>query len=99
MSELPVKISDNAINEIKNILDNKNIPENYGLRMGIKGSGCAGVSYFLGFDKKQENDNEYQTDFISVYIQKKDMLYLLGMQLDYHRGNDVQGFMFVKSDQ
>ena len=50
--ELPVEISKQALQEVKNILKNKGIPEGYGLRIATKGMGCS-VGFKLGFDKKR----------------------------------------------
>ena len=52
----PIELTPKAVAEVKHIMDNKNIPEGYGLRVGVKGGGCGGVSYVLGFDKPKDND-------------------------------------------
>lgn len=98
LNELPVQISEEALQEIKNIISRKNIPSDYGLRMGVKGSGCAGVSYSLGFDTKKDQDREYSIENIPVYIEKKDVMFLFGITLKYYSGSDAQGFMFVKEE-
>ena len=56
----PVSISEKAMKEVKAIMSKKGIPKNYGLRVGIKGAGCAGISYLVGFDKKKESDVAYE---------------------------------------
>src|SRR5690606_25647441 len=48
----PIKLSDRAAAEVKRIVANKQIPQDYGLRVGVKGGGCSGMSYVLGFDRK-----------------------------------------------
>ncbi|MEL6533987.1 MAG: iron-sulfur cluster assembly accessory protein [Bacteroidota bacterium] len=97
-SELPVTITPKAWEEVKNIVQKKNIPQEYGLRIGIKGAGCAGMSFLLGFDKKQPTDMEFLHDNYPVYIAKKDTMYLLGLQVDFYEGNDARGFTFVNPD-
>ncbi len=92
----PVKITAKAVTEIKNILDKKNIPENYGLRIGIKDPDSQSPSHILGFDLKTENDNEYQVEGIQVYIRKSDIIHLAGMTVDYYEGPDSRGFVFSK---
>ena len=42
--------------EVRSIMQKKGIPKEYGLRLGIKGAGCVGTSFLIGFDKKKEND-------------------------------------------
>ncbi|HAA14011.1 MAG TPA: iron-sulfur cluster assembly accessory protein [Cytophagales bacterium] len=97
-SELPVTITPKAWEEVKHIVEKKNIPEEYGLRIGIKGAGCSGMSFLLGFDKKQPTDMEFSQDGYPIYIAKKDTMYLLGLQVDFYEGADARGFTFVNPD-
>jgi iron-sulfur cluster assembly protein len=92
---IPISISVRAREEIKHTLSNKNIPDRYGLRIGVKGGGCAGVSYILGFDTQKEDDAVYNIDHIPVYIAKKNVMFLLGMEIDFYEGNEARGFVFV----
>ncbi len=96
MKLAPIQLSDSAQTEIKNIFENKNIPSDYFLRIGIKGSGCAGVSYLLGFDKKGETDEKYFINEIPVIIAKKDFMYLFGLEVDYVSSDKETGFVFKK---
>lgn len=91
----PVSITPKAVEEVKNILEKKNIPDGYGLRIGIKGGGCGGMSYVLGFDKKKEGDDEYKVDGVDVYVEKKHVMYLMGLTVDFYEGSDARGFMFT----
>lgn len=92
---LPLTITEKALKEIKAIMKNKNIPGEYGLRIGIKASGgCGGISYLLGFDKQKPSDDSYEIDGIMVYIEKKHVMYLVGLEMDYYSGADAQGFNF-----
>ena len=95
----PVTLSSKAVTEVTNIMKNKNIPAEYGLRIGIKGGvGCAGVNYLLGFDKKREHDLVYKVEDITVLIEKKHTMYLLGLEVDFYEGADARGFTFVNPD-
>ncbi len=47
----PVLLSPRAVEEVRKIMASKDIPEGYGLRVGVRGGGCSGMSYILGFDK------------------------------------------------
>jgi len=98
----PVTLTDRAVEEVENIMNNKNIPEGYGLRIGIKGSGgCVGFTYMLGFDKKQEGDLEYSigSSNTPVYIEKRHTMYLIGLEVDFYEGADARGFTFVKAGE
>jgi len=91
----PINITGKAMAEIKNIIRNKNINDDYGLRIGIKGAGCVGVSYLLGFDKKKDSDDSFTHQGLNIYIQKKDMMYLVGLDLDFFDKTDARGFTFL----
>lgn len=90
----PIHISEKARSEIKNIMENKKIPEGYCLRVGVKGGGC-GASFVLGFDKEREGDNSYIINEIPVLIQKKEMMFLIGKEVGFYEGADARGFMFA----
>ncbi len=96
----PVRLSEKAVVEVRNIMQHKNIPSDYGLRIGMKGGGgCgAGMSYLIGFDKKKSGDLEYLEGDIPVYIEKKHIMYLIGLEVDFHESVDGRGFAFVKPD-
>lgn len=98
MNIQPVSISQKAVREIKDIISKKKVPEGYGLRIGIRGAGCAGVSYLLGFDKKKESDVEYSIEGINVYIEKRHTMYLIGLEVDFYDGADARGFSFVNPE-
>lgn len=93
----PVTISSRALEEIRKIILTKNIPSDYGLRVGIKGGGCGGVSLLIGFDKKKETDLAYRIEDIQVYVDKKHTMYILGKEVDFYDGADARGFMFVEA--
>lgn len=94
----PVKLTDKAIAEVKNIMEHKGIPAGYGLRIGIKGGGCGAMGYMLGFDQKKEGDIEYINEGITIYSEKSQVMYLMGLELDFYDGADAKGFAFVKPD-
>ena len=94
LKELPVKITIQAISQIKYIFERKNIPSDYGLRIGMKGSGCAGTSFFIGFDKQKEGDTIYTVEDILIYIEKKHVMYLFGVQVDFVENEIESGFIF-----
>jgi iron-sulfur cluster assembly protein len=93
----PVTISSRASAEIRKIMQTKNIPADYGLRVGVKGGGC-GVSLLIGFDRKKETDLAYEIEGIPVYVDKKHTLYLMGKEVDFFEGEDERGFTFVDPD-
>ena len=96
----PVSISISAAKEIKHMMEHKNIPEGYGLRVGVKGgSGCGGgIGYMLGFDKPKEDDLSYISEGVQVHIEKKQTMYLVGLEVDFYDGADERGFTFEMAE-
>ena len=91
----PIKITPRAIEEIIKILKTKGIPQEYLLRVSIKGGqGCSGVNFTLGFDKKKEFDTVSSVSGINVLIQKSEMMFLIGQEIDFHEGTESHGFIF-----
>lgn len=94
----PVTLTRKAAEQVQSIMRTKNIPADYGLRIGIRGgTGCGGHQLILGFDKKKESDLAYTQEGIPVYVDKKHMLYVVGKEVDFYEGADARGFVFVDS--
>ncbi len=93
-TSLPVSFTDEAINEIKRLTIADSIPAEQGLRVGVKGGGCSGMSYVLGFDDKKEGDEEYSIEDVRIFMNKMHELYLFGMQIHYEQGLNARGFVF-----
>lgn len=92
--QAPIQISDRAAEEIKKIMTTKEIPEGFSLRVGVRGGGCSGMSYILGFDRMREHDTSFEIEGITVYMDKRHGLYLMGTVVDYHDGLNARGFTF-----
>ena len=96
----PVKITPRAIDEIKKIMEQKNIPSDYQLRVGVKQEGgCSGNSLIIGFDKKKETDLSYNISGFPVILDKKHTLYLIGKEVDYIDTEEVKGFIFLDEEK
>lgn len=91
----PVTLSKKAAEEVRKIMATKNIPKDYGLRVGIRGSGCGGAALMIGFDRKKESDLTYEIEGITVHVDKKHTMYVVGKEVDFYDGADKRGFMFV----
>lgn len=90
----PIILTVGAISQLHRILNEQNVPENYGLRVGVKGGGCSGFTYVLGFDEQKEKDSVYEVNGIKVLMEKAHAIYLLGMEIDWHDGLNNRGFVF-----
>jgi len=92
-----LNVTASAVARIRVILAKEGIsPEEGGLRLGVKGGGCSGLSYSIGFDAHpRERDNIFTFDDVRVFIDPKSFVYLLGMTLDYEETLIRQGFNFI----
>ncbi len=93
-TEVPVTLTERAARQIKKIIEEDEIPSGHILRIAVKGGGCSGLSYTLGFDERTENDEHYTTQGVNVIVDKRHILYLSGISIDFHDGLDARGFVF-----
>ena len=92
--EAPLKFTDGAVAAIKRLLNDPGFDNSQVLRIGVKGGGCSGLSYVLGFDKRGDNDNTYEVSGIPFVMDKAHELYLAGMEIDWENGLNNRGFTF-----
>ena len=90
----PITLTESAMRQLRDIIQDQGVPADYGLRVGVKGGGCSGFSYILGFDERKEKDQIFQIEGINVFIDRAHAMYLLGMEIDWHEGLNNRGFVF-----
>ncbi len=90
----PVSFTEGAVKELYKLKDQQELSDDFGLRVGVEGGGCAGMNYVLGFDQKKDGDQEYNIEGIRVFMHKAHGLYLAGMQVDFQDGLNARGFTF-----
>lgn len=94
MTTIPVSLTPGAVAEIKKLMDTEGFDTTQKLRVGVKGGGCSGMTYILGFDQATGNDNHFETNGIACIIDKAHEMYLFGMQVDWQDGLNNRGFTF-----
>ncbi len=88
-------VSDRAALEIKRVMQENSVPETAGLRVGVKGGGCSGFSYMLGFDEtSHDTDKIIESNGVRVFIDERSLPYIAGVTLDYQDGLSGKGFTF-----
>ncbi len=92
-----LQVTPNAVKRIRAILAKEGISaEVGGLRLGVKGGGCSGLSYAIEFDEQpREGDNIFAFGGVRVFVDPKSFVYLKGMTLDYEETLMRQGFNFL----
>ncbi len=94
-TEVEIKITDKAAKQIKQIMNENKIPDTYGLRVGVKGGGCSGLSYSLGFDgESKQGDTIISYKDVKLFIDGKSLFYITGTELDFSDGLNGRGFVF-----
>jgi iron-sulfur cluster assembly protein len=93
-TDCPVRLTPGAVAEIRRLIDAQGIPQSQGLRVGVKGGGCSGLSYQLGFDDPSERDQAFEQDGIRILMDPGHGLYLAGMEIDWVDGLGNRGFTF-----
>jgi iron-sulfur cluster assembly accessory protein len=88
-----VSITSDAAQEVRNLVQNDQRPQ-VGLRLGVKGGGCSGLSYVIDLDTPKEKDQIQQENGFQIYIDLKSSLYLKGSELFYNTGITDRGFKF-----
>jgi iron-sulfur cluster assembly protein len=93
-TQQPIILTQGAVNQLKSIMSEQGISPQYGLRIGVKGGGCSGFSYVLGFDEQKEVDQVFEISGMKVLMEKSHAIYLLGMEIDFVEGLNNRGFSF-----
>ncbi len=88
-----IKITPKAQEEVKRLVLADEKPD-IGLRLGVKGGGCSGLSYELQFTPTEAGDTVIDFDGFQVFMDAKGMIYLKGMELDFQDGLNGKGFVF-----
>jgi iron-sulfur cluster assembly protein len=92
-----LQVTERAIKRIRVAMAKEGVsPEEGGLRLGVMGGGCSGLSYSIKFDSRpRERDRIYDFDGVRVFVDPKSFVYLHGMTLDYEETLMRQGFNFI----
>ena len=91
-----ISLSERAVKEVRRIIEEQSLPNGTALRVGVKGGGCSGFSYTLGFDDQVgETDQINEVNGVKVVCDPKSFLYLNGTHLDFEDNLMGRGFKFV----
>ncbi len=92
---MAIRLTGRALREVKRIINDQNLAKGTLLRVGVKGGGCSGFSYSLGFDdKRSDTDQIDQVEGIDVACDHKSFLYLNGTEIDFEESLMGRGFKF-----
>jgi len=90
---MTISVTESAAQHVSSQLINRGKGE--GIRLGVRTSGCSGLSYVLEFvDKVQEEDEVFESHGVKLFIDPKSMIYLDGTELDLVRNGLNEGLEF-----
>lgn len=89
-----VTVTPRAQQEIREIFRAQQPAPGSGLRLGVIGGGCSGLSYEMDFSAPRPTDNVIELDGFTVLLDPKSSIYLKGVTLDYQDGLKGKGFVF-----
>lgn len=95
ITSTPVSLTEGAINEIRRLMGEVGFDQSQLLRVGVKGGGCSGMTYVLGFDQPTDEDEYFTIEGIPCIMNKSHQLYLYGMEIDWQGGLNSRGFTFT----
>ena len=92
-----IEITEKALTRIRAAMAKENISAaEGGLRLGVQGGGCSGLSYSVSFDTQpRERDRIFQFGDVRVFVDPKSFIYLHGMTLDWQETLMHRGFVFL----
>ncbi len=89
-----VMVTDRAVQEIRSIFEREQPINGVGLRLGVVGGGCSGLSYEMEFSETRTNDNILDFGGFEVLLDPKSAIYLKDVILDFEDGLKGKGFIF-----
>ena len=90
-----IEVSTAAAEHIRYLKQRDKIAPGMPLRVSVKEGGCSGFSYKLDFDDRlSEKDKKFQSSGVSLVVEGRSLLYLMGMTLDFDGGLNGKGFVF-----
>jgi iron-sulfur cluster assembly protein len=89
-----IQLTKKAIDMAKKAIERRGQPT-FGLRLGVRGGGCSGVSYAIEFaDKARGRDHVFDFEGLNIVVDPKSLIYLRGSVLDYEVKLMQHGFKF-----
>ena len=90
----PIKITPSALEQLAALRKELGVGDDHFLRVGVRGGGCSGFEYQLGFDLPEEGDKQFMVGDETILMKAGHSLYLIGMEIDWATGLENRGFTF-----
>lgn len=90
----PITLTDAAVERVRTLLSGRGKPS-LGIRIGVSTKGCSGLTYTLEFaDEKGPMDEAVETGGVTVLIDPKATMFILGTEMDFVEEKMQSGFVF-----
>ena len=95
---MAISLTDSAAKHVQSYLEKRG--KGVGVRLGVKTTGCSGMSYTIEFaDQVEEEDHVFEDKGVKVIVNPKSMVYLDGTELDFTREGLNEGFKFTNPNE
>lgn len=89
-----IRLTENAVNQVRKLMNDNGLVDGFGLRVGIEPGGCSGYSYLLDIDEPEEDDEVFAQDDVQIFVDPKSHLLLDGLEIDWDTSMMGGGFKF-----
>lgn len=91
---MAITLTQAAVERVSAIKNMRQTPDAI-LRVGVRGGGCSGLSYFMDFvEKAEDKDKVFTFDGVTIAVDRKSYLFLNGTEIDFQKGMMKTGFEF-----
>ncbi|RTK92260.1 MAG: iron-sulfur cluster assembly accessory protein [Rickettsiales bacterium] len=99
MTKQVMSLTDGAYNQVQKLLALRG-KESLGIRIGVKSGGCSGLKYYIEYaDVKNQFDEVIIEKDITILIDPKALMYLLGTKMDFVEEQFKSGFTFTNPNE
>lgn len=90
-----ISVTDKAAREVRRVMEEKQLGDESGLRLGVKGGGCSGFSYVMNLEPRPARGDEiFESAGLRLFVDPKSYLYLEGTEVDFNDDLNARGFVF-----
>jgi iron-sulfur cluster assembly accessory protein len=95
LKKLMINVTDNAVRQLRSLLEAQPASAQKGLRVQIAKGGCSGLQYEMALDEKRPGDSVVERDGVHFLVDEESAALLQGATLDFHEGLTGVGFHIV----
>jgi iron-sulfur cluster assembly protein len=91
----PITLTEAAVARAKLLMEKSSDQKVLGLRVGVKTTGCSGLSYFVEYATEQKNfEDKVEENGVTLFIDPTAIMFIIGSEMDYKEDKMSSGFVF-----